>query len=136
MADISITPANVIAAATATLEDGTFGEAVDAGEVVYRDTSDGKSKLADCDSGTAAAQVPRGIALNGGGDGQPGRFLTEGDLTVGEVLTPGVSYYLSSTAGKICPYADLGSGDRVVHVGVAKSASVLAVLFNDSGATL
>lgn len=136
MTDVSITAANVVAGSNATRESGTAGEAITAGQVVYRSSTTGKYMLADNDSATAGAKAPRGIALNGAALNQPLQILRAGDITIGGTLTAGTDYYLSSTAGGICPRADLGSGDDVVLIGIAKSTSVLNVDIQVSGVTL
>lgn len=136
MADLSITVANVLAQAGAITDVGTLGATVTAGQVLYKDTSDGSLKLADNNSATAAARSPCGIALNGGASGQPCKYLKEGDLAVGSILTAGVAYYLSDTAGGICPVADLASGEYPTVIGIARSASVLRVKFIESGVAL
>lgn len=127
MADISITAANVVAGGNAKTVEGTAGAAITAGQVVYLDTAAGTYKLADCDSATAAARSPAGIALNGAASGQPVRVLKSGNVTIGGTLTTAVGYYLSPTAGGIAPIADLSSGDYPTLLGFARSASVLAV---------
>ena len=136
MTDISITAANVVAGSNATRESGTAGETITAGQVVYRSSTTGKYMLADNDSATAGAKAPRGIALNGAALNQPLQILRAGDITIGGTLTAGTDYYLSSTAGGICPRADLGSGDDVVLIGIARSTSVLNVDIQISGVTL
>lgn len=136
MSDLSITAANVLARGGATIVDGTLGETGTAGQVAYLDEAAGTWKLADCDSGTAAARSPGGILLNGGAAGQPVKVLTKGPITIGATLTEGVAYYLSGTAGGICPVADLGSGDYPTIIGIAKSTSVLDVLIHESEVAL
>lgn len=134
MTDLVITAADVIAGANAVTEPGTWGATVTAGKTVYKDAADSKYKLADNDN--AAAKAVRGIALNGGGDGQPGMILRDGDITLGAVLTAGARYYLSDTAGGIIPEADLDVGMDVVLLGIAKSTTVLAVKIQNPGVTL
>lgn len=136
MSDLSITAANVVKGAGAVLEDGYAGETVTAGMPIYRDSSTGKGMKADSNSATAAARQPRGIALNGASDGQPLVIQKEGEITIGATLTPGTTYYLSDTAGGICPLADVGSGEYVCIIGVAKSASVLILGIKYSGVAL
>jgi hypothetical protein len=136
MADLSITAANVVKGSGATVEQGTAGATITAGQVVYKASATGKYGLADCDSATAEVKVPRGIALNGASDGQPLAIVRAGDVTIGATLTPGTAYYLSPVAGGICPLADVASGDNVVLLGLAKSASVLALDIQVSGVTL
>lgn len=136
MTDISITAANVAQGSNAIVKPVAFGVAVVAGKALVKDPATNKYVLADNNHATAALRVHDGIALNGGGDGQPGDMQVSGDITIGATLTPGVSYWLSDTAGGICPYADVGSGERAVLVGVAISASVLRLARVDSGTAL
>lgn len=136
MADLTITAANVVAASDATKEAGTAGATITAGQVVYRDSSDGKYKLADADSATVAARSPRGIALHGASDGQPLDILRSGNITIGATVTGGVAYYLSPTAGGICPVADLLTGDYATFLGIATTASVLKINITESGFAL
>lgn len=126
MADITITPALVISGPDATTENGTSGVAsLTAGKTVYTDTTTGRYELSDAD-GAAELRRPRGIALNGAGDGQPLRIHRSGDLTM-DGLTAGETYYQSPTPGGICLRADVLTGDYVCVIGVAKSTTVLAV---------
>lgn len=136
MADLTITAASVLKGSDAVVEHGTFGATVTQGQPVYLDSADGKYKLADCDSATAAAKSPRGIALNAGSNGQPGSIIRSGDLTMGATLTAGTAYYLSPNAGGICPLADVASGDDVVLLGIAESASVLHLDIQIPGVTI
>lgn len=136
MTDISITAANVVAAAGSKAVSSTAGATITAGQVVYRDATDGTYKLADCDSATAAVRSPTGIALHGASSGQPLQVLTSGEITIGGTMTAGVTYYLSPTPGGIAPIADVLSGDHTVIVGIATSATVLSVKFHESGVAL
>lgn len=133
MADISITAANVVKGSNAVTEDGTAGETITAGQFVYRDSSTGKYMKADADAATAAARTPRGVALNSASDGQPLEIQKSGNITIGGTLTAGVTYYLSGTAGGICPLADVGTGEYYCILGIATSTSVLALGINYSG---
>ncbi len=135
MADITITAANVLPGADARIEHGTFGATVTQGQVVYKDAADGKYKLADTDSATAAVKVPRGIALNAGSDGQPATIQLSGDITIGATLTAGVAYYLSPVAGGIAPLADVAIGDDYTLIGLAESTTVLHLDIQVSGVT-
>lgn len=127
MADISITAANVIAGADAARATGTAGESIDAGKAVYLASATKKWMLADSNSATAEARKATGMALNGASLNQPIAVATGGDVTLGAVLTAGTAYYLSDTPGGICTLADVGAGEYVCFLGLAKSTSVLAL---------
>ena len=135
MADLVITAANVVAGSDAVRESGTAGATITAGQAVYLDTTDMKYKLADS-NGAAALRVPSGIALNGASNGQPLVIQKGGDITIGGTLTAGIPYFLSDTPGGICPLADIGTGEFSCIVGIAESASVLAVNIQPSGVSL
>jgi hypothetical protein len=130
MADLSITPSNVAAQPGATTRAVAYGEAITPGIVVYEDSADGEAKAADCTS--ADTDAVAGIALNGGGDGQPGKIVTDGDVSLGAVLTVGTIYVLSES-GAIAPAADLVADDYVSVLGVAVSTSLLRLAINNSG---
>jgi hypothetical protein len=136
MTDISITAANVRAGSDAVIESGTAGATITAGQQVYLDTADSKYKLADNNSATVAARSPRGTALHGASDGQPLDIQKAGDITIGGTLTAGVAYYLSGTAGAICPVADLTTGMYSTFLGIARSTTVLRYRPVESGVAL
>ena len=135
MADISITPANVVPGSDAVRESGTAGATITAGQLVYLDTSDMKFKLADS-NGAAALRVPNGIALHGASNGQPLVIQKGGDITIGGTMTAGIPYVLSDTPGGLCPLPDIGTGEYSCIIGIAKSTSVLAVNIQPSGVSL
>lgn len=136
MADLSITAANVVPGAGASLKHGTAGATIAAGKVVYFDEDTGKWDLADNNAAAADAKVPHGFAVNSASLNQPITVQKSGDLALGAVLTAGVAYYLSDTPGGVCPVADVGSGETSVLLGIAKSTSVLGVDIQASGVTL
>lgn len=125
MADLTITPASVVAGVNATVERGSFGEAVTAGQVVYKSSTTQKYMKADSNSVTVEARRGLGIALNGGSLDQPAQIQKAGKITLGATLTAGSDYYLSDTPGGICPRADVGTGEYVCFLGLAESTSVL-----------
>ena len=127
MANLVITAASVLAAADASSSAGHAGEAITAGQAVYLSSTTKKWMLADSNSATVEARQAKGIALNSAAINQPLSVHRSGDITLGAVLTPGVAYYLSDTPGAICPVADIGSGEYVCLLGLAKSTTVLAV---------
>jgi hypothetical protein len=128
MADLVITAASVAAGAGATIDRShNAGATVTAGQVVYLDSATNTYLLADNNSATVAARTPSGIALNGASAGQPLAVVTAGPVTIGATLAPNVAYYLSGTAGAICPVADLVTGMLPGFLGFAISATVLSV---------
>lgn len=136
MADLTITAANVVAGSNAETERGTAGATITAGQVVYKDAATNKYLLADDNSATAAARVPRGVALNGAANNQPLAVQTSGDITIGATLTAGVVYYLSDTPGAIGPVADLAAGEYPTALGIAKSTTVLTLNITSAGVSL
>ncbi|MEF2549998.1 hypothetical protein VQ042_01295 [Aurantimonas sp. A2-1-M11] len=136
MVDITVTASSVVAGSNASVERGTAGVAITAGQVVYKNATTSKYELADNDSATAAVRAPVGIALHGAALNQPLAVQKAGDITIGATLTAGVAYYLSATPGGICPVADIASGDYVVLMGLAKSTTVLAIDIQASGVAL
>lgn len=128
MANLSITAANVVAGSNAVIDrTGVAGEAIAAGQAVYRSSTTKKWLLADADSVTAEARHAVGIALNGAALDQPLSVVKGGDVTLGAVLAAGTAYYLSDDPGALCPLADVTGGDYICLLGLAKSAEVLAL---------
>lgn len=132
MANLSLTPANVLKTAAAQFSYGTFGETVAAGEWVYLHT-DGKLYLADATSATKAATV--GMALNGGAANQPAQIGFAEDVTLSG-MTVGTFYFLSATPGKMCPHADLTSGNFVTCLGGATTATNFRINRNVLGVAI
>jgi hypothetical protein len=132
MADITLTPANVVATNPQTGKaSGTSGAAILAGQPIFADPADNyRLKPAQANSANPS-HVPNlvGVALDSApGQNQPVTYATEGDVTYGCGLTQGQVYVVSAAAaGGIAPYADLGTGSFVGVLGVATSASVLKV---------
>ncbi len=133
MAALTITAANVFAAADVSTKVVTSGATVTAGMAVYKDLADG-NKYKGCTTASAAAALCAGIALNGGTDGQRLTIGMSGDITIGDTVVVGSTYYVGAAAGNdglIEP--DVGSGDFVTILGVAISASVIRLRINVSG---
>jgi hypothetical protein len=126
----------VLAGAGADTENGTLGAAVTAGQALYKAAADGKWYLADNNAASAEVRQAKGIALNGGGAGQPVRVLKSGLCTIGGTMTAGVAYYLSDTPGGICPVGDVGAGEYSCLIGMATTTAILDVRFQYSGVSL
>ena len=129
MADITITPANVLPPSGGKFTDGIVGETVTAGMLLYL-KSDNLWYKADCltlekAGGTDVNKLK--WAMAGGTIGQPVPMLTVGqEITLGAVLDQGRVYALSATAtsGKMCPIGDLVNTNILVILGYAKTSSV------------
>lgn len=128
MTDLSVTAANVAQGTGAQTESGVAGATITAGQPVYLDTTTQRYKLSDADSATVAARSVRGISLNGGSDGQPltiQKMVLNTEINIGATLVANTAYYLSSNAGGICPLADVGTGEYMVLIGIARTAALL-----------
>lgn len=130
-ADLVVTAANVVKATVSGYTyrgaRGIAGATITAGQVVYKDASDSdKIKLADNDTSSATAAAV-GIAMHAALAGQPIEYCESGPVSFGAILTAGHIYVLSSTAGAICPHADLAAADYSTRLGWAYSTSILIV---------
>jgi len=127
MADISITPANVIASSAANVQRGVAGGTLTAGMPVYLDSADGKYKAADA-NGTGDMTNVKGIALHGAAAGQPIAFATEDpDFAPGATVAAGAVLIVSATPGGIAPAADAATGMFTTVVGVGKGSNKIAL---------
>lgn len=123
MAAISQTAASVVEGSGANKVAGTAGGALTAGMPLYADTAD-SNKLKAARANAATTAVVAGIALNNAAAGQPITYQSGGEINLGATLIVGEIYCLSdAVAGQIVPYADLGTLDYVIPLGVARTAS-------------
>lgn len=133
MPDLSITPANVIAAEGASKAEYVAGATIAAGDAVYIDTANSNVlKLAQAD-GTALEATVAGIALCGASTGQPCLIATAGDVDLGATLTVAQIYILSANAGKICAASELASSSYCSIIGVADAADNIGLSIHNSG---
>lgn len=127
MANISITAAEVFKGSASVIQrlNAAAATTITAGSVLYL-TALGTLGLADS-NGVSPANSVIGIALNGGGAGQPIDYVAiDVALTLGAsaALTSGAVLYLSNTAGAItATYADVASGSTVICLGVVNTAT-------------
>jgi hypothetical protein len=136
MADLSITAASVVLVSGPTFQ-ATAGEAITAGQAVYNSAAT-TVKKAQTD-GTSAEAAATGIALNGGGTGQPIVCAGEGARVTlaGATTAAGVIYYVSNGAGGICPIGDIGSADYVSALGYATdTAGAFTIRITNTGQVL
>lgn len=134
MTDISVTAASVVAGSNSTIRSGTAGETVTAGQAAAINGS-GQYVKAD-NNASAPLNSCVGVFLNGAAINQPVDVQTAGDITIGATLVKGSAYYVGDTAGGICPFADLASGEGVSLVGVARSTSELSLHVANTGAVI
>ncbi|UGX87117.1 hypothetical protein [Phyllobacterium meliloti] len=136
MVDLVITPANVVRGSNAVSDSGIAGASITAGQAVYLDSAVSKYLLADSNSATVEQRKAVGIALNGASLNQPIVVHRFGDITIGATLVAGTAYYLSDTPGGICPLADVGAGEYVCLLGLAKSTTVIGIDIQFPGVAL
>jgi hypothetical protein len=140
MADINKTPASVeVGLGRVFVNKVTLGEAMSAGEPYYLDSSDSqKAKKGDAD--TLATSNVQGIILTSGSLDEevsvatsgPVKLIADADLP-GDALTIGSPYFLSTTAGGICDFGTLVTGDYVTLIGFATTTQVIDVAIVRTG---
>lgn len=127
-ADLSITATNVIPSSAAVIQTGTAGEALTAGQLVYKKASDRKFYKADCDSATTEVRDVYGMAVTSSATGAPVSIVLEDPALAiaASGLTNGTIYLLSATAGGLAPAADATTGWYPTVVAIAKSGTTIA----------
>jgi len=134
MADLVITPANVLAYGGAPTKDGVAGETLTAGQTLYRKAADGKLYKAAATSAALAAAV--GVALNGGAAGQPVKYCEGGGLNPGATVAVGTIYGVTDTAGGIGPVSERAAADFITILGIGITASRINLAINASGVAI
>ena len=114
----------------------TSGATLAVGVPVYQDASTLKHLAADCDA-SAATRAVKGVTVTPSVDTGAVELATRGNLIfVGATMTVGAKYYLGPTAGEIVPFADLLTGDNVVEIGTAISATEIKITLDNTGAVV
>lgn len=131
---ISITAANVLAGAGATVVDNLpAGATITQGQLVYLDQGSQTYKLAA--ASTAATAVLAGIAATSAVSGQPIAVVTSGPaVTPGGTLTTGKPYCLGLTAGALILCSDEVASNYITFVGIATSTTKMVMKPVVSGA--
>jgi len=140
MSDLNITTNSVIAANSNTVTaSGTAGAAINAGQVVWLDTtvSPNLLQLANA-TDQVHVQAIVGVALDTAlGSGQPLTYAVSGDITMvttTEVLTAGVVYVVSDdNDGGIAPVDDPASGSFISGIGLGINGTTLRINLNPIG---
>lgn len=123
MADISITPANFIPSANATIIQGIAGATITRGKPLYLDTAAGTYKLLVLTSTTTDTLA--GLACEDAAAGQPILIVTKDPaLAIGGTCASGDTIWTSNT-GLTLTQADLVSTWRINFVGVGTSSGVI-----------
>ena len=131
MADLTVTPANVLPYSGARIQTGRAGETITAGQALYLKDADGKLYKADDTAAAKAAAV--GIALNGGAAGQPISYLEAGGLNPGATVGVGVVYGVTDNPGGIGAISERAVGDYITILGVGVTTSRIDLAINASG---
>ena len=126
-AAISITAASVVGL-EGTKEQRIAGGTITAGQVVRLSGANVIAAVND----TAANAAAYGIALNGGGSGQPIAVQRDGDITIGGTVAVGKIYALG-TAGGIIPVDDIAGSEFITIIGVGISATAIRLSIKAGG---
>lgn len=118
MANHAPTAASVLKSDSGATDDGLSLEAIAQGDALYK-TAAGTFGLA-INNDTLAKATVAGIALNGvAAAAQPVKVVTLDTLfACGFTIASGVGVYVSATAGKMCPIADVGTPKYLSLVGL------------------
>ena len=115
MAAFSITAANVLTSASATIYTGTAGATITQGQPLYLDTTTSTYKLANALTNNPVA----GIALVGASNGQSMIICSrDPNFACGYTIPAGNISLVGNTAGTIQPYEDRTTGWYVTSLGV------------------
>lgn len=128
MANKTVTPANVLPSAAASVNRGIAGVAITAGQVLYKDANQ-LLQLASANAGTP--QTPVGIAVNSAAAGQPVNYVAaDTAFNPGYPTSIGEQTFVSETPGALCPYADLTTGDQPIAMllGTGTASAILTIV--------
>jgi hypothetical protein len=136
-ANLAITAAEVLPTSSTESTQGISGAVISAGDVVWFDSSSTTWKLFDGNDTSNNTGTPRIALTSALVAGQPITVATGQDITIGATAaaSTGIVYVASTTAGKMCPAADLATGNRVTVIGVGKATAKLQLVLNNSGVT-
>ena len=134
MADLSITAANVgVASSITKVVVIEAAEAITRGMAVYRNGSNSNKATKAINTASASTAV-YGIAQSeSAADGDFIAVATSGTIITGASMTVGQLYYLSSTAGKLMPYADLTTNDYINGVYRATTSTKAILVLENNG---
>jgi hypothetical protein len=114
----------VLPGSDASLKDEVSGEAILAGQIVYREVTTKKIKLASTASAEKADVT--GVAMSSAPTaGQIIKVQWDGEVTGTATLVVGEPYFACETAGNVQPAADIGANEFMCFVGFASAANKL-----------
>ncbi len=129
MADLTVTPANVVLVSGSADNGRAAGEAFTAGMAVYLKTTTSTWFKAQCDGTAEEAgyNTLLGIALNTGVLHQPASVALPGSVVnMGATVAIGVIYDISAAAGGVAVDADIvTTGQRKTILGIGATAANL-----------
>jgi len=135
MAALVITPGNVLLGTGGKQLTVIAGETITQGMAVYKQTSDNRYYKGN--STAAATSAVDGISLNAASAGQPLEIMDVskgGEIVIGAAVDLAKIYVLgSAVSGTIKPVDDVGTGEYVVVIGMAKTSTILLVDIIDPG---
>ena len=132
MADLVVTAASVQPGAGAATKKGTAGEAITAGQAVFK-AADNTIQLAENDQTVDEAAIV-GVAVNSAeAAGQPVEYVITGEVTFNAVIAAGQVYIVGAAPGGIAPEADAITGEFVSVVGVGVSTTSIKLGILQSG---
>lgn len=131
MADLSVVAANVKPGSDLVTKRGIAGEAISAGESVFKAT-DGELELCEKDQAAEDAACV-GVALNDAAPLQPVEYGITGTIDMGAILSVGETYIVGAGPGGLAPEADGATGNFVTVVGIAISGNNLKLGILQSG---
>lgn len=146
MADVSVTAANVRLTDMNTKRDFVkASETIGVGDWVCL-LADGRWGKTDCDGTnldgsvgldpTKPTKVTVAMAASAADADKPFAIGSFGNVNPGGSVTAKTPYYLSKTAGKICPLADLTTGCKITQVGFASASDNIVVNPQVTGLTV
>lgn len=133
MAAITVTAASVARVDGEVLNGYLAGATITAGQSVYVDSNGAVqvgTNASSAGSGVSATAV--GIALNGGGSGQPIAILKNGTVNIGGTVAVGKQYVLG-TSGGIIPVDDVAGSEYITTIGVGATTANIKLGYNVSG---
>ncbi len=133
MVDLVVVPANVKPGLDLVTKRGIAGEAITAGDSLFKAT-DGELELCEKDQAVADAACV-GVALNDAAALQPVEYGITGTIDMGAILAIGQTYIIGAAPGALAPEADAAVGNFTTVVGIATTANILKLGILQSGVT-